>query len=124
MRRQRDVRSVIRELVAVFALALLLTLAPAWGHALADEASERPEVTVTVVETTPAEQISDEDVPLGAFDAIAEGIGPAQVGLMGLVFVGSVGYALYARRCDERAFELRRELVAAERGSRQLGGAA
>ena len=104
-------------------LLLLLALAPMGARALAEDAAERPELTITVVETTTAEDIEDSSVPLSP-GARTSAVGPVQVGLMGAAFACSVAYVLYTRSCDERAFALRRQLVEAERRQAQGGGAA
>lgn len=110
-----------RVLLAVLACLALAALVPALrAHdVLAADTSDHPELRITVVESIPAEQIEDDSVPLAAGPGGGSAIETPQVVLMSLVLAGSVFYALYARRCDERLFALRREVIDAER---QLDG--
>lgn len=119
----RDMSRVWKELRRVWLLLVLAallaaaTLAPVTPQkaVLATDLSEHPELTITVVETIPAEQIDDEGVPLAAGPGGGSAIEMPQVCLMGAVLICSVSYALYARRCDERLFALRKQVVDAER---------
>lgn len=101
-------------LAALLALAALTPVVPG-KTVLATDLSEHPELTISVVETIPAEQIDDEGVPLAAGPGGGSAIQTPQVCLMGAVLAGSVAYALYGRRCDQRLFALRKQVVEAER---------
>lgn len=113
----------MRGLALLVVVAVTCALALPARSAWADGEQDQPTLTVTVVENLPAEPIEDDGVPLAAGDAADTVIGLPQVVLMAAVLAASVGYAQYGRRCDERIFALRLQVIEAEKAlTEQRGG--
>ena len=105
--------------IALILIMALMMFFCASGICLAEgdesgEDSGRQEITIEVVGEIPAEDISEQELPLAAGPNTEATDAARHAAMMGVVLLATIGYAVYFGRYDKRLADLRLEAAKAE----------